>query len=71
MQGERVRQPIKAAELSRIGDSIFKSLQLIRGEATSNVRTLEPEEKLDKIREKLMSNKKLIDDKQDEDHALH
>jgi len=40
-------------------------------EATSNVRTLEPEEKLDKIREKLMSNKKLIDDKQDEDHALH
>ena len=69
-QGDKVRHPIKAAELSRIGDSIFKSLQLIRGEATSNVRTLEPEEKLDKIREKLMSNKKLIE-AQEEDHALH
>ena len=55
--GKQVRHPIKAAELARIGDSIFKSLQLIRGEATSNVRTLEPEEKLDKIREKLLSAK--------------
>ena len=50
-KGNRIRNPLKARDLSHIFDTLFKDRALIRGDATSNVQRVSTESQLETIKD--------------------